>query len=106
MQAKLDKSNQERRRHPRQPLMRYLEINTRGWHDFSVWGHDVSSGGVGLAVDRPVTLGDRFFFDLGGQERAAEVCSVRQQGDDERYWVGLRWLSAPAGHKPGAAALS
>ncbi len=83
----------ERREHPRRGLNCYLPIRVPGWLDYSVWGRDVSRGGIGLAVDRELKVGDRFLFAIDGQrQRFAEVCTVRREVDEPRFIVGLRWV--------------
>ncbi|OGR14544.1 MAG: hypothetical protein A2341_04775 [Deltaproteobacteria bacterium RIFOXYB12_FULL_58_9] len=90
----MDTKNKERRRHERQTLERYIQIRAPGWSDLSVWGLDLSPGGIGLAVDRKVKPGDRFIFLVNGaREVEAEVCNVRTQPDEPRFLAGLRWLS-------------
>ncbi|MFC1610956.1 PilZ domain-containing protein [Myxococcota bacterium] len=90
-------THQDRRKHDRHQLGHYIPVTLPNWNDFAVWARDISPGGIGLAVDRRVTPGDRFIFRLPDEDDAphnveAEVCNVCWRPEEQRCWAGLRWL--------------
>src|SRR5262245_2282581 len=87
-----------------QPTRRYPRVLWRGvialtaptWPDVAgALVRDVSYGGIGLELERPVRRGDRFTFTLEGHGAARTlVAEVRYAADAGglRYRVGMRWI--------------
>jgi hypothetical protein len=83
----------ERRAHRRAPLDRPVLVETEGG-SFTVRSVDVSGGGIAVATDRPIAVGERLsvYFELPigyGVETRAEV--LRREGGR----VALRFVEPP-----------
>ena len=93
-QGRMNEQGKNRRRHERRETRDYIPISAPGWSDYSVWGMDISKGGICLALERRVKVGDRFIFQVDGKKRLqAEVCNIRRVEDEERFVAGLRWIN-------------
>ena len=92
-----DQPRWERRRYPRAPLHRRVDVHLTHWFEFQAWGHDVSRGGICLTMPTDVAQGERMTVGLTLSNELclaldAEVSNVREAAG--ATVVGLRWLEA------------
>lgn len=80
----------ERRRHPRYPFERHLEVRAPAPHGrMLVRAHDISEGGFSFFTEAPLHVGDRLLLGLRSDDDVlveATVRNVRPAGD--QFLVG------------------
>lgn len=95
------------RQHRRIAFRRRIDVQIADWPILEARCRDVSVGGIGVLLPRPVGHGDRLMFaihqpDGGYTIVAAEVRWVREIDVSGEWEAGLRWIALKA---PALAAL-